>query len=82
MQQEKFFCKAQYIGIGHFVRCTDDDPSQCSFAVQLGSAYLCQSPLLNSRDNVSLRAAQENHNSNHAAEYHISGNSFQEQRIE
>ena len=40
-----FSCKAQYTGIGQFVRCLEEDKaSSCSFATPLGSTYLCKSP--------------------------------------
>ena len=38
-------CKAQYTGIGQFVRCLDDTKaSLCPFAAPLGSTYFCKSP--------------------------------------
>jgi hypothetical protein len=40
-----FSCKAQLVGIGQFTRCLEDAPSKCSYAVPVGSAYFCESPL-------------------------------------
>ena len=34
-------CKKQSIGIGEFVRCIEDDASECPFAVSVGSAFFC-----------------------------------------
>ena len=39
-----FTCKAQYTGIGQFVRCLESNASQCPFAVPLGSTFFCKSP--------------------------------------
>ena len=39
-----FTCKAQYTGIGQFVRCLENKPSKCPFALPLGSTFFCKSP--------------------------------------
>ena len=39
-----FYCKAQYTGIGEFVRCLESKGSMCPFAEPLGSTFLCKSP--------------------------------------
>ena len=53
-----FSCKAQYTGIGQFVRCLEEDNApSCSFAAPLGSTYLCKSPHwahLHTKDNTTL----------------------------
>ncbi len=55
-----FCCKAQLVGIDHFVRCLEEPPSRCSFAVVLGSASLCQSPFLNSHNKGMQQPTSEN----------------------
>ena len=40
----EFNCKAQYTGIGQFVRCLEQGASKCPFGVPLGSTYFCKSP--------------------------------------
>ena len=39
-----FICKAQYTGIGQFVRCLEYKAPMCPFAVPLGSTFFCNSP--------------------------------------
>ncbi len=51
-----FHCKAQFIGIYQFVRCLEDSTSRCSFAIPLGSAYLCNSPFRLNITKGSLRS--------------------------
>ena len=41
----KTVCKRQDVGIGSFVRCLEEDPQRCKFAVPLGTAYLCEAPV-------------------------------------
>ena len=41
----KTVCKRQGVGIGSFVRCLEEDPQGCKFAVPLGTAYLCEAPV-------------------------------------
>lgn len=40
-----FNCKAQFLRIGQFTRCLEEMPSGCPFAIPVGSAYFCESPL-------------------------------------
>lgn len=40
-----FYCRAQSVGIGQFVRCLEDANRKCSYAVPIGSANFCYSPL-------------------------------------
>jgi hypothetical protein len=54
-----FCCKAQLVGIDHFVRCLEEPPSRCSFSVPMGSAYLCQFPLFKNHDKESKKMIQE-----------------------
>ena len=42
--QNKPVCKIQHIGIEGFIRCMEDKPAGCPFAIPLGSAYFCQKP--------------------------------------
>jgi hypothetical protein len=57
--QNQSVCKQQAVGINHFVRCLEENPSQCSYAVPLGSAYFCQSPYLSCGEQGSLGATAE-----------------------
>jgi hypothetical protein len=53
-----FTCKAQYTGIGHFVRCLESKPSKCSFAERVGSTFFCKSPHLThfySKENITVQ---------------------------
>ena len=48
MDRRHFFkavCKRQDVGIGSFVRCLEEYPQGCKFAVPLGTAYLCEAPV-------------------------------------
>jgi hypothetical protein len=45
MHSIDFNCKAQFLGIGQFARCLEEMPSECPFAISLGNAYFCESPL-------------------------------------
>lgn len=41
----KFNCKAQYTGMGEFVRCLEEEKaSTCLYAVPLGITFFCKSP--------------------------------------
>ncbi len=54
----KAVCKKQDVGIGSFVRCLEEDPQRCKFAVPLGTAYLCEAPV----QSTSQRKLGNNHN--------------------
>ena len=38
-------CKAEDIGIESFLKCLEENPQQCQFALPFGNAYFCQCPL-------------------------------------
>ena len=40
-----FSCKAQWVGIGQFVRCLEHEPQECDYVAFIGNASFCQSPL-------------------------------------
>jgi hypothetical protein len=54
-----FCCKAQLVGIDHFVRCLEEPPSRCSFSTPIGNSYLCQFPLFKKHDKGSQKLIQE-----------------------
>lgn len=55
----EFHCKAQFMGIHQFVRCLEDSSLRCSFAIPLGSAFLCNSPFRLDIAKGSLRKDKE-----------------------
>ncbi len=57
--QTQSICKKQPVGINHFVRCMEDDPTQCAHSVPLGSAYFCQFPHANCYEPPALKIASK-----------------------
>ena len=66
--QNQPVCKIQSVGIDHFVRCLEDDPTKCPYAVSLGSACFCRSPHLSCHEQGSLRTTREHLSKNHREE--------------
>jgi len=63
--QNEIVCKGQYVGINHFVRCLEEKPSKCPFAVPLGGAYFCQSPILSYNENGSQKLTHDDLSKDH-----------------
>ena len=66
--QNQPVCKIQSVGIDNFVRCLEDDPKKCPYALPLGSACFCRSPHLSCHEQGSLRTTREHLSKNHREE--------------
>ena len=38
-------CKAKDVGMDSFLKCLEENPQQCEFAMSFGYSYLCKCPL-------------------------------------
>ncbi len=38
-------CEAEDLGMEHYLKCLEPEPSDCKFALPFGSGYFCQCPL-------------------------------------